>query len=97
MKTLGICFGATNLQAVILQSSQDVKTVELSIRIPHEGNPKQVFLDFLRSLDLSNIDKIAITGRNFRNNVGLSSIAEAEFCYQQWRRNSISLSNQDPR
>jgi predicted CoA-substrate-specific enzyme activase len=72
MKTLGICFGATMLQAVILEA----KNVQSVVRIPHEGNPKKIFLDFLASLNLSEIDKIAVTGRNFRKNVCLSSISE---------------------
>ncbi len=76
MRTLGICFGATTLQSVVLQNNGDTKQVESAIRIPHEGNPKQAFLDFLATIDLGAIDAIAVTGRNFRKNVHLSSIAE---------------------
>ncbi|KPJ67853.1 MAG: hypothetical protein AMJ43_02560 [Coxiella sp. DG_40] len=77
MKTLGICFGATTLQAVILQGDSNTKCTEFITRIPHEGNPKKAFVDFLESLDLSKIDAIAVTGRNFRKNIRLSSISEA--------------------
>lgn len=77
MRTLGICFGATTLQAVILQSDSNIKSTEFITRIPHEGNPKQAFINFLKSLDLSKIDAIAVTGRNFRKNIRLSSISEA--------------------
>ncbi len=77
MRTLGICFGATTLQAVILRNDSNTKFTEFTTRIPHEGNPKKVFLDLLESLDLSKIDAIAVTGRNFRKNVQLSSISEA--------------------
>jgi predicted CoA-substrate-specific enzyme activase len=77
MRTLGICFGATTLQAVILQSDSNIKFTESATRILHEGNPKKAFVDFLESLDLLKIDAIAVTGRNFRKNVRLSSISEA--------------------
>jgi len=78
MKTLGICFGATTLQAVSIMADDGVVSVLESRRIPHEGNPRRVFLDFLADLDLLDIDAMAVTGRNFRTNVRLTSIAEPE-------------------
>lgn len=77
MRTLGICFGATTLQSVILQSDANIKQIESTMRAPHEGNPEQALLNLFTSLDLTVIDRIAVTGRNFRKNVQLSSIAEA--------------------
>ena len=79
MRVLGICFGATTLQSVVLCTDDNQKKVESSFRIPHEGNPKQVFLNLLQdSLSKEKIDRIVITGRHFRENVRLTSIAEVE-------------------
>lgn len=80
MKTLGICFGASTLQCLILQSKADKQTIALAFRLSHEGNPKQALLDFFNnhSKELATIEKIAVTGRNFCKNIELTSIAEAE-------------------
>ncbi|MBN1308882.1 MAG: hypothetical protein JXA18_13245, partial [Chitinispirillaceae bacterium] len=79
MRTLGICFGATTLQTVLLAEKGGAKTVERTTRELHEGNPKRAFLDFMRSHPgLSSVDRIAVTGRAFRKCVSLSSIAEPE-------------------
>lgn len=78
MKSLGICFGASTIQCIVLNDDSKIKSVELAKRIIHEGNPEKALLDFFSSVDLSKIDKIAVTGRSFRKNVSLSSISEAE-------------------
>jgi predicted CoA-substrate-specific enzyme activase len=78
MKSIGICFGATTMQAVALVTDDEVRSVERVWRIAHEGNPKRVLLDFLGDIDLVDIDSIAVTGRNFRQCVRLNSISEPE-------------------
>ncbi len=78
MKTLGICFGATSIQYVILQADVEVKSVVRAGRIEHEGNPQRAFIDFIGNIDPYEIDRIAVTGRNFRDNVTLTSLPEAE-------------------
>lgn len=78
MKTLGICFGATSIQYVILQADIEIKSVVRTGRIEHEGNPQRAFIDFIESIDPYEIDRIVVTGRNFRDNVTLTSITEPE-------------------
>ena len=78
MKTLGICFGATTLQAVGLTVDPQVRGVERVWRIAHEGNPSQALLDFLGGIDVLDYERIAVTGRHFRHSVKLTSIAEPE-------------------
>ena len=77
-KTLGICFGASTIQCLMLLNDSASQTTIYFDRITHEGNPKKALFDHLSSLNLSEIDKIAVTGRNFRKNVNLTSISEAE-------------------
>jgi predicted CoA-substrate-specific enzyme activase len=78
MKTLGICFGATTIQGVTLLSDGAVNSVERLVRVPHEGNPKQAFIRLLDEINFYDIDACAVTGRNFRKNVALTSISEPE-------------------
>jgi predicted CoA-substrate-specific enzyme activase len=76
MKAIGICFGATTMQCVELTGTgQQVATS----RISHEGTPLKTFLEYLKAIgDPESIDRIAVTGRTFRNCVALSSISEPE-------------------
>jgi predicted CoA-substrate-specific enzyme activase len=82
MKSIGICFGATTLQVAELEGEQgkgNFATVERTLRVPHEGNPRRAFLDYLHSLDCrDSVKHVAVTGRAFRSSVALSSISEPE-------------------
>ncbi|MBD3317861.1 MAG: activase [Chitinivibrionales bacterium] len=78
MKTLGICFGATTMQCAVVVADPEVCSVVRTERIAHEGNPRRAFLDFIERLDPYDIDRIAITGRNFRQSVALTGISEPE-------------------
>jgi len=82
MKAIGICFGATTMQCVELSGSLNkgkLASVERSVRVLHEGNPRKSFLDYLKSIDGHRaVDRIAVTGRAFRKCVALSSISEPE-------------------
>ncbi len=78
MKTLGICFGATSMQCVILQADPELKTVISAERLDHEGNPRRAFLDYLERIDVYSIDRVAVTGRSFRHAVLLSTLSESE-------------------
>jgi predicted CoA-substrate-specific enzyme activase len=79
MKTLGICFGAATMQCVELEIGVKGVVVGHTARIQHEGNPKKALLDFLKGVrDLWKIDRIAVTGRAFRNCVDLTGISEPE-------------------
>jgi predicted CoA-substrate-specific enzyme activase len=78
MNTLGICFGATSMQCVFVQSDPQFHSVARTERIAHEGNTRAAFIDFFNTLDTFEIDRIAVTGRGFRNAVKLTSISEPE-------------------
>src|SRR5512137_576612 len=79
MKTLGICVGATTLSAVAVSQAPsgavDIKSLHVE---PHNGNPRQAFRDLLERSFPGNFDRIAVTGRKFRNSVNLTSVPEPE-------------------
>jgi predicted CoA-substrate-specific enzyme activase len=78
MKTLGICFGATSIQFVVLHSDPAINTIADSGRHSHDGNIRAALLDLLGKIDLVGIDRCAVTGRSFREKVNLTSISEPE-------------------
>jgi predicted CoA-substrate-specific enzyme activase len=84
MRALGICLGATSISVVELTSDQTTNAKNKDIRIasscvvPHEGNPREVFLQVMRRFDLKGIDHIAVTGRRFRHFVNLPTLTEPE-------------------
>jgi predicted CoA-substrate-specific enzyme activase len=47
-----------------------------SWRLAHEGNPKETLLNALAQVKIEEIDRIACTGRKFRELINLSTIAE---------------------
>lgn len=75
MKTLGICVGASSVSAVLVNFSNAEVKIDLSVNEPHHGNPKEVIE---RIISENKFDKIAVTGRQFRKFVNLTSIAEPE-------------------
>jgi predicted CoA-substrate-specific enzyme activase len=82
MKSIGVCFGATTMQVAELSGvpgKGKLAAVERTLRVPHEGDPRRAFLEYLRSIDFSNsTGRIAVSGRAFRSCVALSSISEPE-------------------
>ncbi|HUV50942.1 MAG TPA: acyl-CoA dehydratase activase [Anaerolineae bacterium] len=85
INSLGICLGASTVSLVWMELEQGrdgknktkPRLVKYSLH-SHEGNPKQTLLSALNSLDMNSYDRIAVTGRRFRNFVNLSSISEPE-------------------
>ncbi|RZB34591.1 MAG: hypothetical protein SRB1_00359 [Desulfobacteraceae bacterium Eth-SRB1] len=85
ISSLGICLGASTVSIVHTiqeasgQGGRESKpeVVEYSL-YTHEGNPKQILLSALKSLNINSYDRIAVTGRKFRNFVNLSTISEPE-------------------
>ena len=75
--SLGICFGAATLQAVLLRNGGANPVPVRTWRVPHEGNPKAALLQLLRSPEAA-ADRIAVTGRHFRHSVALSTLSEPE-------------------
>lgn len=78
MKTLGLCLGASTISIVELNYVAGKPQITNYFLHPHEGNPKKTLLGVLAKRDLKSFDRIAATGRKFRNFINLSSISEPE-------------------
>ncbi|MBN1525430.1 MAG: hypothetical protein JW904_13155 [Spirochaetales bacterium] len=76
-RALGVCLGASTISAVELAKNGENLSVEKTYIIPHEGNPKEAFENFIAEYKNSDI-QIMITGRKFRQFVQLPSITEPE-------------------
>ncbi|MBP7791542.1 MAG: activase [Candidatus Goldbacteria bacterium] len=76
-RSIGICLGASTISAVELTKEGDSLKITKTIRKPHEGNPKNSFIEVLKELNPGN-NKILITGRKLREFVNLPSITEPE-------------------
>ncbi|MCP4688887.1 MAG: activase [Desulfobacterales bacterium] len=104
MKSLGLCLGASTVSVVVLESSPAGEEGRGSLRgqnprivdyflYPHEGNPKKTLVDALERIDMGAIDRVAATGRKFRDFVNLSSIPEpeaVEYAYQFVKPEGVS-------
>ena len=86
--SLGICLGATTISCVRLMhgpkcsdqqklSDNKPRIIDHSVH-PHEGDPKKTLFSVIDRLDMDSFDKIAVTGRKYRQFINLSSIPEAE-------------------
>ena len=88
MKVLGICLGASTISiAELYEQSGRVDIRSHSVR-PHEGNPQKTLHDTLTSFDLASFDRIAATGRKFRELLNITSIPEpqaVEWAYRYLR------------
>ena len=79
MKTLGICVGATNLSVVGVTRESDGTVKKKALFLTsHDGNPRRALLDVFEKYSWRDFDRIAVTGRKFRQAVNLTSIAEPE-------------------
>ncbi len=85
IRALGICIGASTISAVQVETHKNEdkakwqKPVILEYSIhPHEGDPKQTIVSIFKDLEGKHFDRVAGTGRMFRNFVNLSSITEPE-------------------
>ncbi len=79
-KVLGLCMGASTVSAVelIVENGKPLPSVASFITNSHEGQPKETLIKTLKAFDLSSIDRIAATGRRFREFLNLASISEPE-------------------
>lgn len=81
---LGLCLGASTISAALISRDSENTGHREGVQIvrhgtyPHEGDPKRTFLSALSDFDPSDFDKVAVTGRRFRESVNLSSISEPE-------------------
>jgi len=75
MKSLGLCVGASTVSAVYLSAINGSVKIESKINQPHHGNPKDVIEKLLSN---NSVEKTAVTGRQFRKFLNLTSISEPE-------------------
>jgi predicted CoA-substrate-specific enzyme activase len=95
ISTLGICIGAATVSMALLKASPektnrreggaDSPQITDTWRIAHGGNPSQAFLSMLDRIAPESIDRIACTGRKFREYVNLSTIPEPEAVEQAYQ------------
>ncbi|MGA1819556.1 MAG: acyl-CoA dehydratase activase [Thermoplasmatota archaeon] len=80
MRALGICLGGSTVTLVeVRKDAKDGRPViETTVVESHEGDPKRVLARHIRSRDMTRFDRVAVTGRRFRELVNLSSISEPE-------------------
>ena len=83
---MGLCLGASTISVVLISRESGNTSCKGQRRVqivrhgiyPHEGNPRRTLLSALSDFDPSDCDKLAVTGRRFRDSVNLSSISEPE-------------------
>ena len=78
MKTLGICLGASTISVAAVAHEQGKSRILSGRTWPHEGNPRDMLLTALNSCDLASFDRVAATGRKFRELVDITAISEPE-------------------
>ncbi len=88
MKSLGICIGASTISIVQLATSDAPPTARPRVTdhalYPHDGDPRRALAAALSDLDMAAFDRIAATGRRFRQYVNLSQISETEAVEQAY-------------
>ncbi len=81
---LGLCMGASTVSLVQIRcapatGADEVRPVVLAHAVhTHDGDPKRTLLKALEAVDWSTIDRVAATGRKFRDFLNLSAIPEPE-------------------
>jgi len=104
IRSLGLCLGASTVSIVQVEQEQDpsidvptkdnnnLRVVKYSLH-PHEGDPKQTLLSAIKNVNLDSFDRIAATGRKFRDFVNFSSIPEpeaVEYAYRFVKPDNVS-------
>ena len=77
-RSLGICLGASSVQAVQLALEGDTLRVERTVTRNHESDPRRVFLEVLDELDGQDSHYGMLTGRKFKSVVNARSVTEPE-------------------
>ncbi len=95
-RSLGICVGSTTISAVKITPAAHSGTLRpgtasapvrilMARALPHGGDLKRTLTSVLEEMGLSDVDKIAATGRKFRHMLNLPSISEPEAVEQAYR------------
>ena len=78
VRVLGVCLGASTVSVVELEgpanntalkdlSGNTAIHVKTQAAYAHGGNPRDKLIEVLRQIDVSRFDRVAATGRRFRN------------------------------
>ncbi|TCT15453.1 putative CoA-substrate-specific enzyme activase [Natranaerovirga pectinivora] len=93
MKSIGLCIGASTVSFVLTKKdNNDIHILE-SKSIPHEGHPLKILKHIFDDYDLKNIDRVAVTGRKFKNLVTASTLSEPEAVEYAFRFQKKSYDN----
>ncbi|MBW1989374.1 MAG: activase [Deltaproteobacteria bacterium] len=76
--SLGICVGASSITICEAKQEGETPCIVRTASHAHEGNPGKILADVLAGLSMDSYDRIAVTGRKFRDALNLSSIDEPE-------------------
>ncbi|MDS1029930.1 acyl-CoA dehydratase activase [Bacillota bacterium LX-D] len=76
MYTAGLCVGASNVSLVVLERGAKI-TIKGTYKFSHDGNPKETIAKILNYCP-ENLQRIAVTGRKFKDFLNLSTISEPE-------------------
>lgn len=78
MKSIGICVGASTITKVSLEKRDGKIDITKTVSKVHEGNVRKTFEGLFNEEELHNVDRMAVTGRKFKNFIRLSAISEPE-------------------
>jgi predicted CoA-substrate-specific enzyme activase len=86
LKSLGICIGASTISLALVETVNHCHNggngsrpkIIRHITDAHEGNPHKTLEAIFKNLNPDALDKITVTGRNFRKILNLTSITEPE-------------------
>lgn len=78
MRAIGICVGASTITRVDIEKNNQAISIKNIVSRVHEGNIRETFENIVGSEGLKTADRIALTGRKFKNLIRLSSISEPE-------------------
>lgn len=78
MRSMGICLGSTNVSVIIIDKNELGTQIVRQMVTPHNGDVKGIFEDIKNMYDFRYIQRVAVTGRKFRDFINLSNISEPE-------------------
>ena len=74
---IGACLGASSISFVRIKRNEDLITIEDTLTLPHNGDPRKIFKEKLIEFNPLSLP-VVVTGRKFRNLVKFTSISEPE-------------------
>lgn len=74
-KALGICVGASTVSSVLVSRKDGEIKIENHFSLPHHGSPRKIIQEIFSNCAP---DKVAVTGRKFKQLLNATSISESE-------------------